>query len=76
MDFHLIQVAVFECGSGEFKLPISCAFDAFQTESLVLLPFVEVADEIDVRSVWGPLAEYPFCALAVQTEVEVAIGKP
>ena len=74
IDFHLVQVAVLHARKGQLQLP-HAVFQTLQAVYGEFLPTVEVADKIYLRGIGSPLAEYPSRRRAVQTKVEVTVGK-
>ncbi len=75
LDLHLVELAVLQGFLGEFQLPVACALYALAAVFLVLLPVVEVANEVNIGGVRCPLAEHPAARQLVQSEVKVAGGK-
>ena len=71
---HFVKVAVFELVGGQFKFPVT-VFEFLATISLVFLPTVEVADQINIGSVRSPFAENPTVGCFMKPEVEVTVGE-
>lgn len=59
----------------KLQFPVASALYALAFIVLVLLPVVEVADEIYLCSIRCPLAEHPSACLFVQAEIEMSCGK-
>ena len=73
-NIHFVKVAVFELIGGKLEFPVA-VFEFLATISLVFLPTVEVADQIDVRCVRSPFAENPTVGGFMKPEVEVTVGE-
>ena len=73
-NIHFVKVAVFEFIGGKFEFPVA-VFEFFATISLVFLPTVEVADQINIGCVGSPFAENPAVVGFVKTEIEVTVGE-
>ena len=63
------------CLFREFQLPVAGALDTLSTILRAFLPAVEIADEIDICSIWRPLAEHPSLLRLMQSEVVVSVGE-
>ena len=72
VDVHFVEVAMLDGLFGEFQFPVVGARDTFGSVALLFGPVVEIAYEIDVRSVGRPLAEHPSTCHFVQAVVEVS----
>ena len=75
LHLHLIKLTVFEGFFREFQLPVAGSFNALALVFLVLLPVVEVTNEVDFCGVRCPLAEHPALGELVETEIEVTTGQ-
>ena len=60
-------------GHGQF--PVSRFRDGLGTEGFIFLPIVEIAYQIQLRSVGCPLAEHPSVSSPVQAVVVVSAGE-
>ena len=73
MDFQLEEVTMLHGRGWQLDFPYTATLFLLHAELLLLFPAVEVADEVDFRSVRSPFTEHPSPLFrAVQTEVEVA----
>ena len=59
VHLHLEEITVLHCLFREFQLPVAGALDTLSTILRAFLPAVEISDEIDICSIWRPLAEHP-----------------
>ena len=70
----LVQLLMLDCILRQFDLPHAVT-DRLQTISLVLLPVIHIAFDINSGCIRTPLAENPSFRRMVQTEIEVT-GRP
>ena len=76
MHVQLEEAAVLEGLVLNLNLPVSCLAHTLHGKLGALLPSVEVTHYVDVGSVGSPFAQYPTAVvLAVQSEIEIAVGK-
>ena len=75
VHLHLEEITVLHCLFREFQLPVAGTLDTLSTILRAFLPAVEIADEIDICSIWRPLAEHPSLLRLVQSEVVVSVGE-
>lgn len=59
----------------KFQLPVACAFNTLALEFLILLPVIEVANQINLCSVGCPLTEDPSLGKLMQTKIEMTGSK-
>ena len=74
LDFQLEEVAVMHLTGLELDFPIAVV-DAFHLVGLILLPIVEIANQIDVGGIGCPLAQHPTFGSLVQTKIEITAGE-
>ncbi len=72
---HLEQVAMLHGLTGQFQLPVTCSCNALGLVFLVLLPVIEIAHKVDLRSIRCPLAEHPTACCLVQAKIIIPAGK-
>ena len=72
---HLIQVAVLHGLVGQFQFPVTCSCNALGLVFLVLLPVIEIAHKVDLRSIRCPFAEHPTACCLVQAKIIIPAGK-
>ena len=75
VHLHLEEITVLHCLFREFQLPVAGTLDTLGTILRAFLPTVEITDEIDICSIWRPLAEHPSLLRLVQSEVVVSVGE-
>ena len=75
VHLHLEEITVLHCLFREFQLPVAGTLDTLGTILRAFLPAVEITDEIDICSIWRPLAEHPSLLRLVQSEVVVSVGE-
>ena len=71
LHLHLVELTVLQVLVLQFQLPVAGALYALALVFLILLPVIEVADEVYFRCVRCPLTEHPAARQLVQSEVHV-----
>ena len=77
LPFHveLKQIAVLHGTRTEFQFPVARVLQTLHLVLVLLLPVVEIANHVDVSSIWCPLAQHPSFIGAVETIIKISIGK-
>ena len=75
VHLHFEEITVLHCLFREFQLPVAGTLDTLSTILRAFLPAVEISDEIDICSIWRPLAEHPSLLRLMQSEVVVSVGE-
>ncbi len=69
------EVAMLQCIGWQFYLPVLTVLQLLHGILLILFPVVEVAYEVNLRSIRSPFSEYPSLVSLMQSVVQVACGK-
>ena len=72
LDFHLVELSVLQGFLAELELPVTSTLNTLALVLLVLLPVVEVTNQVNLCSIGCPLTEHPTLGKLMQTEIQVS----